>query len=41
MEYLAFLAPIAFVFSLGAMSYVGALRKEVEQLKGDIDKLKN
>lgn len=40
MEFLAFLAPIAFVFALAALAQVGSLKKEVEHLKNEIDRLK-
>ncbi len=40
MEFIGYLAPIAFVFALSAMSQVAALKKEVDQLKGEIEKLK-
>ncbi len=33
MEYIGLLAPIAFVFALGALAQVGALKKEVDMLK--------
>lgn len=41
MEFLGYLAPIAFVFALSAVSQVSTLKKEVEQLKKDIEKLKS
>ena len=40
MEYLGILAPVAFVFALGALAQVGSLKKEVEQLKDELEKLK-
>lgn len=40
MEIVAYLAPIAFVFALAALSQVGALKKEVEGLKEDLARLK-
>jgi len=39
MEYVGLLAPIAFVFALAALAQIGALKKEVEQLKEEINKL--
>ncbi|MCK9252694.1 MAG: hypothetical protein GX821_07865 [Clostridiaceae bacterium] len=33
MEYVGLLAPIAFVFALSALSQIGTLKKEIEQLK--------
>ena len=36
MQYVGLLAPIAFVFALSALSQVGALRKEVEDLKKEL-----
>ncbi len=41
MEFLAYLAPIAFVFALAAISQVGTLKKEVEKLKAEVEELKN
>ncbi|WP_366923136.1 hypothetical protein [Metallumcola ferriviriculae] len=41
MEFLAFLAPVAFVFALSATSQVSSLKKEVAHLKNEIDQLKN
>lgn len=40
MEYVGYLAPVAFVFALAALSQVGALKKEVEQLKVELERLK-
>lgn len=40
LTYLAFLAPVAFVFALGAISQVTALKKEVDELKSELNKLK-
>ncbi len=37
MEYVGLLAPIAFVFALAALSQVGTLKKEVEQLKKELN----
>jgi len=39
MQYVGLLAPIAFVFALAALAQVGALKKEVEQLKEEVNKL--
>lgn len=39
MEFMAFLAPIAFVFALSAMSQIKSLKEEVELLKSKIDSL--
>jgi len=36
MEYLASLAPIAFVFALAAITKVNALEKELEELKKEL-----
>lgn len=35
-----FLAPIAFVFAIGALSYYGKLKKEIEQIKKELEELK-
>ncbi len=40
MEYVGLLAPIAFIFAISAYTQLGALRKEVENLKAEIAKLK-
>lgn len=40
MDYLAFLAPVAFVFALSALAQVGSLKKEVKVLKEAIENLK-
>jgi hypothetical protein len=40
MEFLGYLAPVAFVFALQATSGLGALRKEIKELKEEIEKLK-
>ncbi|MFW5890896.1 MAG: hypothetical protein ACOCUI_01600 [bacterium] len=40
MEFLSYLAPIAFVFSLSAIAQVGAHKKEIENLKKELEKLK-
>ncbi len=36
MEFVGLLAPIAFVFALGALAQVGSLKKEVEKLKEEM-----
>jgi hypothetical protein len=41
MEFLVYMAPIAFVFAISAISQVSMLKKEVGQLKRDIEKLKS
>ena len=33
MEFIGLLAPVAFVFSLAALSQISALKKEIEKLK--------
>ena len=38
MEYVGLLAPIAFVFATAALAQVGALRKEVQALKKELQK---
>lgn len=38
MEYVGLLAPIAFVFALSALSQVGSLKKEVDELKEMLNK---
>jgi hypothetical protein len=40
MEFVGLLAPIAFVFAMSAIGQVNALKKEVEQLKEELKKLK-
>lgn len=40
MEVVGYLAPVAFVFALAALSQVGSLKKEIEQLKIELEKLK-
>jgi len=40
MEFMAYLAPIAFVFSLAAVSQASTLKKEIQLLKNEIEKLK-
>lgn len=36
MEFMSFLAPVAFVLALAALSQVAALKKEVERLKDEL-----
>ena len=36
MQFVGMLAPIAFVFALAALTQVGALKKEVESLKEEL-----
>ncbi len=38
---LGFLSPIAFVFAIGALSYYGKLKKEIEQIKKELKELKD
>jgi hypothetical protein len=40
-EFLGYMAPIAFVFALSAISQVSMLKEEIEQLKKDLEKLKS
>ena len=40
LTYLAFLAPVAFVFALSALEQVASLKKEVNKLKSELNKLK-
>lgn len=40
MEVVGYLAPLAFVFALAALTQVSALKKEVDQLKIDLDNMK-
>lgn len=37
MEFMSFLAPVAFVFALAALSQLAALKKEVERLKEELE----
>lgn len=37
---LAFLSPVAFVFALSALSYIGKLKKDIEQIKEDLKEVK-
>jgi len=40
MEVVGYLAPLAFVFALAALSKAEGLKKEVEKLKEEVDNLK-
>ena len=40
MEVVGYLAPVAFAFALAALAQVGSLKKEIEQLKIELEKLK-
>ncbi len=40
MEIIGLLAPIAFVFALGALAQVGTLKKEVDRLDEEIKSLR-
>ena len=40
MEYVGLLVPIAFVFAISAYSQLAALRREIESLKVEIEKIK-
>lgn len=40
MQYIGLLAPIAFVFSLAALAQIGALKKEISQLKEELQSKK-
>jgi len=41
MEYIGYLAPIAFVFALSALAQAGSLRKELDRVKEELADLKN
>jgi cell division protein FtsB len=41
LDFLAILAPVAFVFALSATAQINTLKKEVEKLKAEINKLKS
>ncbi len=41
MQYVGLLAPMAFVFALAALSQIGALRKELAEVKDELAKLKD
>lgn len=40
MEVIGYLAPIAFVFAMAALSQVGTLRKELDGVKSELAALK-
>jgi hypothetical protein len=40
MEFIGYLAPVAFVFAMAALAQIGSLRKEVEQLGLELERLK-
>lgn len=40
MQYLSFLAPIAFVFALAALAQTGSLKKKVDEMNKEIEALK-
>jgi len=40
MQYVGLLAPIAFVFAISALAQVGALKKEVDKLKEELQSKK-
>ena len=40
MQYVGLLAPIAFVFAIGALAQIGELKKEVEILGNELSKLR-
>ena len=40
MEVLAYLAPISFVFALAAISQVTSLKKDLEELKDNVEELR-
>lgn len=40
MEIIGLLAPVAFVFALSAIGQVSSLKKEIEELKEEVKKLK-
>ena len=40
MEFIGYLAPAAFVFALAALAQLGSLRKEVEQQRLELDRMK-
>ncbi len=41
MEFVGLLAPIAFVFSIAALSQIGALRKELTGVKDELTTLRD
>lgn len=40
MEFIGYLAPVAFVFALAALAQIGSLKKEVEQIRSELERLK-
>jgi hypothetical protein len=40
MQFVALLAPVAFVFALAALAQVGSLKKKLEELQKEIEALK-
>lgn len=40
MQFVGLLAPIAFVFALSALVQVGTLKKEIDELKKEVETLK-
>ncbi len=40
LEYVGLLAPIAFVFAISALAQLGALKKEVEELREQIEHMR-
>lgn len=40
MQYVGILAPIAFVFAIAALSQANKLKKEIDSLKIELEKLK-
>ncbi len=40
MEFIGLLAPVAFVFAMAALTQVGALRKEMAELKEELTRIK-
>lgn len=40
MEVVAYLAPIAFVFAVAALTQVTALKKEVEKIKAELENIR-
>ena len=41
MDFMAFLAPVALVFSLAAIAKVDSLKKEVEHLREEVEQLRD
>jgi hypothetical protein len=40
MEFVGYLAPIAFIFALGAYAQCNALRRELKELRKEVEELK-